>query len=77
MSSEVSKYKVRFQKWISSPLWDDIASRLPDSIISIVTIVMNAKSDKEVSWLVLKNCDYALEKIESVSKTLKKGNRKR
>ena len=59
------------------PNWDDIAERLSPSFMSIVTIVMNAKSDKDVSPLVYRNIDYTLEKIEKINDSLKKGIRRR
>lgn len=77
MEDEIIKYQKKLRKWIMKPNWDDIAERLSPSLMSIVTIVMNAKSEKDVSPLVYRNIDYTLEKIEIISSSLKKGTKRR
>lgn len=77
MEDEIIKYQKKLKKWIMKPNWDDIAERLSPSLMSIVTIVMNAKSEKDVSPLVYRNIDYTLERIESINNSLKKGTRRR
>jgi hypothetical protein len=77
MEDEIIKYQKKLKKWIMKDNWDDIAERLSDSFMSIITIVMNAKSEKDVSPLVYRNIEYTLEKIESINKSLKKGTRRR
>lgn len=77
MEDEIIKYQKKFKKWIMKPNWDDIAERLSPSLMSIVTIVMNAKSEKDVSPLVYRNIDYTLERIENINNSLKKGTRRR
>ena len=42
MEDEIIKYQKKFKKWIMKDNWDDIAERLSDSFMSIITIVMNA-----------------------------------
>ncbi|MBR3890491.1 MAG: hypothetical protein IKJ30_00290 [Bacilli bacterium] len=77
MEDEIIKYQKKLKKWIMKPNWDDIAERLSPSLMSIVTIVMNAKSEKDVSPLVYRNIDYTLERIENINNSLKKGTRRR
>ena len=77
MEDEIIKYQKKLKKWIMKPNWDDIAERLSPSLMSIVTIVMNAKSEKDVSPLVYRNIDYTLERIEIINNSLKKGTRRR
>ena len=77
MEDEIIKYQKKLIKWIMKPNWDDIAERLSPSLMSIVTIVMNAKSEKDVSPLVYRNIDYTLERIENINNSLKKGTRRR
>ena len=57
MEDEIIKYQKKLKKWIMKPNWDDIAERLSPSLMSIVTIVMNAKSEKDVSPLVYRNIE--------------------
>ena len=77
MEDEIIKYQKKLKKWIMKPNWDDIAERLSPSLMSIVTIVMNAKSEKDVSPLVYRNIDYTLERIENINNSLKKGTSRR
>ncbi|MCM1048703.1 MAG: hypothetical protein NC433_09770 [Clostridiales bacterium] len=68
---EVKYYQPRFKRWIDSKYWDNIAEKLLDTDIAIITKVMNAEKDKDCSWLVWKNCDYVLERIRTISKNIK------
>jgi len=73
---EINKYQEKFNKYILSDNWDIIADRLNDSLMSIITITMNAKSEKDVSYLVLQNLEYALNKVKEIDRSLKKSRRR-
>ena len=77
MKDMVVEYQKKFRKWIMKDNWDSIAERLSPSLMSIVTIVMNANSEKDVSFIVLKNLDYTLCKIEAINASLKKTTKRR
>lgn len=68
---EVKFYQSRFARWIQSAKWDSIANELYDADIEIITKVMNAEKDRGCNWLVLKNCDYVLDRIRDINKKLK------
>jgi len=73
---EINKYQEKFNKYILSDNWDIIADRLNDSLMSIITITMNAKSEKDVSYLVLQNLEYTLNKVKEIDRSLKKSRRR-
>ena len=77
MQDMIVEYQKKFKKWIMKDNWDSIAERLSPSLMSIVTIVMNAKSEKDVSFIVLKNLDYTICKIESIDKSLRNTSKRR
>lgn len=64
---EVKYWKPRFERWLKSDKWDSIANELYDTDLAIITKVMNAEKDGDCSWLVWKNCDYALEHIRKIA----------
>ena len=68
--SEVKYYQPRFARWIKSEKWNSIAEELSDLYISIITRVMNAEKDEDVSWVVWKQCDYVLERIRDIAKKI-------
>ena len=68
--SEVKYYQHRFARWIKSEKWNSIAEELSDLHISIITRVMNAEKDEDVSWVVWKQCDYVLERIRDIAKKI-------
>ncbi|HBV82795.1 MAG TPA: hypothetical protein DEB74_08365 [Lachnospiraceae bacterium] len=70
-NEEVNYYKPRFAKWIKSDKWDSIAEKLSDISMETITQVMNAEKDGDCSWIIWKNCDYVLDRIKSISKSLK------
>ena len=70
-NEEVNYSKPRFAKWIKSDKWDSIAEKLSDISMETITQVMNAEKDGDCSWIIWKNCDYVLDRIKSISKSLK------
>lgn len=69
-NEEVKYYKPRFERWIRSAKWDSIAEKLFDTDIAIITKVMNAEKDGDCSWIIWKNCDYVLDRIRKINKSL-------
>lgn len=67
---EIKYYQPRFKRWIDSKYWDSIAEELPDTCITIITKVMNAKKDNDCSWIIWKNCDYVLDRIKAIRKKI-------
>lgn len=70
-NDEINYYQPKFRKWILSKYWDDIAERLTDTEIDIITRVMNAKCDEDCNYIVWKQCDYILERIKKKRKDIK------
>lgn len=69
-NEEVNYYKPKFSRWIRSAKWDSIAEKLFDADIAIITKVMNAEKDGDCSWIIWKNCDYVLDRIRKIDKSL-------
>lgn len=67
---EVNYYQPRFARWINSSKWDSIAEKLTYTQIDIITRVMNAERDGDISWLVWYHCDHILERIRALSKQI-------
>lgn len=73
LNKELREYQAKFKRLIQSQKWDAIASDIYDVHMSTVTKIMNAKSYKDVSWIVWNNADYALEHIRYMFKQVKLG----
>lgn len=69
-NEECRYYQPRFRRWIQSEKWDSIAEKMPEVCMGIVTQVMRAEKDGDCSWIVWKNCDYVLDRIRSIAKTI-------
>ena len=70
-NEEVKYYQPRFSRWIESQKWDDIAEKLSDASMDIITQVMSAEKDGDCSWIVWGNCDTVLDNIRKIAEKLK------
>lgn len=70
-NDEINYYQPKFRKWILSKYWDDIVERLTDTEVNIITRVMNAERDEDCNYVLWKQCDYILERIQKKRKEIK------
>ena len=70
-NEEVKYYQPRFSRWIESQKWDNIAEKLSDASMDIITQVMSAEKDGDCSWVVWRNCDTVLDNIRKIAEKLK------
>lgn len=71
LNQQLSMYQSKFKRFINGEKWDSIAERLSPSIMSIITLIMNATSYKDVNWLVMRNAQYALQCVREESKRIR------
>ena len=69
-NEEVKYYQPKFERWIKSDKWDDIAEKLSKTSMSTIKQVMNAEKDGDCSWVVWHHCDNVLEYIRKIAKQL-------
>lgn len=69
----VKYYQQRFKRWIQSQYWDSIANELNATYVDIISRVMNAEKDSDLSWIVWVQCDNILERIRDIRRHIGKG----
>ena len=71
ITDEIRYYQPRFRRWINSKKWDNIAEQLSETSIEILSQIMKAQKDGDCSWIIWKQADYVLERIQKIAKDFK------